>query len=122
MRDDGVADVQFMDTGNGRDRLHVRVVQAVPGIDSDAPPNALFHGCFDAHELCLHLGGICGFGVAAGVQFDDGRAGGGSGFDLLRIRIDEQRYADAGVCQLLARRLNLGNCLLYTSPSPRDHG
>ncbi|MNM50626.1 hypothetical protein D3C81_616720 [compost metagenome] len=105
MRDDGVADVQFANIGNGGDRLHVGVMQAVARIDLQATAHAEQHARLDALQLCQLLGAL-GVRVAPRVQFDHGCAQLGGGGDLLLVGIDEQADADALALQLLHRRLH----------------
>src|SRR5690606_510940 len=40
------------------------------------------------------------FAIGAGMEFDDRRPQPGGGIELLRIRLDEERYADAGLSEL----------------------
>ena len=56
MRNDGVADIQFMNARDGRDRLNVRVVEAVACVHAHAPADALFHRGLDADEFRPQLG------------------------------------------------------------------
>ncbi len=68
------------------------------GIDAQAMAQPFGHRHADAFEF--GLGGLAlRFGVGAGMQLDDRRAGAGSGFDLRGIGVDEQRHADAGLGQ-----------------------
>ncbi len=92
MGDDGVADVQLVDAVDGRDRLDIVVVQAMPGVDDQAEGTPEGHALAYPLQFTGLLLGVFGVGVATGMQFDSRRADPGGGLDLPRIGIDEQRH------------------------------
>src|SRR6202043_3332055 len=103
--------IELDDFLDGRDRLHIVVVQAVAGVYLEPEARAQARGHLEAREL-RRLPGAGGLGVGAGMQFDDGRADLHRRFDLTLIRIDEQGNADA-------LRHEDGGRLLQTLPLPR---
>ena len=101
--DQEMADVEFDDLRQGRDRLGGLEVEAVPGMNLE-PGLPRQHGAFaDAQPLGFRrFHPLFGERVApgAGVDFDHRRAHGCGGLDLPRLGGDEQRHADAGLAQL----------------------
>ena len=102
MRNDGVTDVQLCNLRDFGDRLDVVIVQPVTGIDLQAQAGRVDRGCADALQLLTGIGS--GFGIGAGVNLDDRRAGGACRLDLDAVCCNEQRDADAGVSQCPACR------------------
>lgn len=70
--DDGVADVELIELGDGGDGLDVVVVQAVAGIDLQALASGIGGTGGDALELGIALRICGGIGVTAGVDLDKG--------------------------------------------------
>ncbi len=71
---DGVADVELIELGDGGDGLDVVVVQTVAGIDLEPLASGIGGAGGDALELGIALGICGGIGVTAGVDLDEGGA------------------------------------------------
>ena len=69
MRDDRMADVQFRDFGNRRDRLHIGVMQSVAGIDLQAVLDAVATtpACMRSSSCCCAIS-VMRIGITAGME------------------------------------------------------
>ena len=79
------------------DVLDVGVVEAMARGDAHAELTRQMGPFFDAPQLVRPLLACGGVGVTPGVQLDARRADFERGANLLRVRGDEERDADAGV-------------------------
>src|SRR6056297_568495 len=100
-----MTDIEFGNSAEFGDRLDVSVIQAMPGIDDQPQRLAVLHRLRDTSQFAL-LPVAFGISIAAGMQFNHRCATGQSGFELLRLRIDEQADPDVGRCETLTGRLN----------------
>ncbi len=96
-----MADVQLDDFRDGRDWLHVVVVEPVARVDGQAYPRAETRGLGNPHQLD-RLPLVGRIGIGSGVQFDDRRACRERCLELRRLRVHEQRDTDAGFAQRCA--------------------
>jgi hypothetical protein len=102
-----VADVEFDDVGDRDDGLHVVVMQAMPGIHLQPVGMRVFRRDTDALQFMFALRHAVRLGIFPGMQFHHRRAGAACRIDLHRVRVDEQRHADACRCATLARRFDV---------------
>ena len=91
--DDGVADVQFFEVGDGEEFVDVGVIESVTGVDPQAEIMGEL-GAFDEAMQFRLPRFACRVGEGARVEFDVFGLEVGGGADLLRIRIDKE--ADDG--------------------------
>src|SRR5690606_23160959 len=90
MCDDGMADVQLLNTRNRRDLLDVMVMDAVTGVDYQSDSSRMFHRFFDAYQLICSCF-IFSISPCPGMQLNDGRTDSLGRINLCHIRRDEQR-------------------------------
>ena len=83
--DDGVADVERVEVGDGKCSGNVPVVEAVPGIDAEAELVGERGAVNEPFDLGGSGGGAGGVGVGAGVKLDVLRADIGGGANLVEI-------------------------------------
>ena len=99
--EDHVADIQFDDLGDARDRRDVLVMQPMPGVDHEAQIMAIGCRVHDSIQFAL-LRSAVRVRVATGVQFHDRGPGRHGSVELRAVRVDEHRYADAAVGEFCA--------------------
>jgi hypothetical protein len=104
VRDDRMTDIQFHDFGNRGDGLNVVIVQAMTGMHGQTEARCMTSRCFDALQLASAMLAD-GFSISTGVQLDDRRSSANCCFQLRRLRIDEQRNANARLRELAANFL-----------------
>jgi len=68
--DNAVADIELVNAGNGRNRLHVAIIQAMAGIDTQIEAAGQDAGRLNLVEFFILRLGTPGVAVAAGVNFD----------------------------------------------------
>ena len=107
-RDDGVSDVQLDDLADRGDRLHVVIVHAMAGVHGQ-PEAARVPGRIAEPLQLARLTLAARVGIRARVQLDDRRTDTRRRFELRRIRIDEQRDADARIARA-ARHTGAERC------------
>ena len=95
-----MTDIQFNDLFDGSDRLNIVECQPMAGMNFKPERMGVFRHVFNFVELSLDPLGLSGhhrFVVCAGVNFDYWRAGDMRGLDLVFLRINKKRYANAGI-------------------------
>src|SRR5690349_8178961 len=103
LRDDRMTNVQLDDFRNFGDCLDIRVVQTMSGIDLEPKFGAFQHPLAYTVEFARLIRFSERVGIAAGVKFDDRRAGFRRSLDLLDVGIDEETHTYALTLQLLDR-------------------
>ena len=93
-----MTDIEFHDLRNACNAADIAVVQAMTRVHDQAKFCTDPRGGNDALQLLL-LRIALGIGVAAGVQFDDGRTGRYRSLELESVRINEQRNTYASLRQ-----------------------
>ena len=96
--DDGVADVQFFEVGDGEEFADVCVIESVTGVD----PQAEIVGELGTIDQTLEFAGALRtrrVGKGAGVEFDVFGFEVGGGADLVRVRIDKEADDGADVVE-----------------------
>ena len=112
-----MADAQLLYGRQVGDRPGVAVVQTVTGVDAQPGLLRQFRRLLDQVELLLHLHLGPGLAVAAGVQFDKGRARVQGRLDLGGVRVDEDRHRNARLAQLVDRLGHLLGVLHHVQPA-----
>src|SRR3954452_24933742 len=101
MRYDCMPDVELGNLLDRRDRLHVVIVQAMARIDLQPQCGCVPRGLADALKLFIALMLQLRIGIATGVELDRLGTGLDRCFDLVDLRVDEQR--DANTCRTQPR-------------------
>jgi hypothetical protein len=104
MRDDGVTDIELLDTVQRRNGLDVLVMQTVTGIDLETKRATHRETRDDAVKFGTAYELVMGFGIGARVKFDHRRTARVGRTDLRFIRIDKERHAYACARQLATCR------------------
>ncbi len=105
--DEGVADADFLDFGDGCDVANVGVIETVAGVDTETKRCRVGGGIPDAAEVVEQLLLAPRVGEFACVQLDDVGAYLRGGFDLLIDGIDENTYLNIVLMQGANCLLNL---------------
>jgi len=93
---DAVADVEFMEMGDGENFLNVSVVDAVPSVDNEAKGVGEFGSFLKFFEFRLELfREVVEVGEGSCVEFDPWSLDFCRDFDLGRIRVNEEAGVDA---------------------------
>ena len=104
-----MADIELVNAGNGRNRLHVAIIQAMAGIDTQIEAAGQDAGRLNLVEFFILRLGTPGVAVAAGVNFDKVGANLSGRLNLVGIGVNEQADDNAML-------LKAANCILDCFP------
>ena len=115
-RHDRVPDVELDDLGNRGDRLHVLIVQAVPGVHLEPEAGGVARGVAQSLAARAPAAAPRGICVSAGMQLDGRRTDPHGRFELRRIRIHEQRQPECRRRRGCGRGLSAATCDAASRP------
>lgn len=95
--DDAVPDVEFLDLGDRRHRLHVQVSESVPGVDGEAERPGRCRRAPQGVQRPPIAAPVVG--VVSGVQLDRGDAEVEGGTDRALVGVDEEADPNAGILE-----------------------